>query len=201
MDVLTPAALPEKFRAQVLLEADLLATPGVRRVRSEAKLYPWPQCEVYLSFGEALAEGKGISARLRGSEGNSFREGDSLSIEVVTPSYPSYLYVSYLQANGEVAHLAWPQGRISRPLAPNTKVTFGGGIGQPMYRIGGPFGDEIIVVVASASPLFQQELPDGENDREYLTSFRKAFVLRPQGGGGQRTVAAVAVPLKTQSRK
>lgn len=183
------------------LREDLLAMPGVRRVESEATLRPWPQCEVYLSFAEALAEGKSSSVRLRGGNADVFREGDSLSIEVVTPAYPSYLYVSYLQANGEVAHLAWPQGRPARPVAPNTRITFGGGNGQPVYRVGGPFGDEMVVVVASASPLFQEELPETADDRQYLTTFRKAFLLRPQGGGGQRTVSAVAVPLKTQPAK
>lgn len=184
-----------------LLRDELLAMPGVRRVESEASIHSWPQCEVYLSFSEALAEGKTGSVRLRGGSGDTFREGDSLSIEVVTPPYPSYLYVSYLQANGEVAHLAWPQGRIPRPVAPNTRMTFGGGTnGQPLYRVSGPFGDEMIVVVASASPLFQEELPETADDRQYLTTFRKAFLVRPQGGGGQRTVSAVATPLKTQSK-
>lgn len=183
------------------LQTDLLAMPGVRRVKSEATLHPWPQCEVFLSFGEALAERTGITVRLRGGDRDGFREGDSLSIEVVTPSYPSYLYVSYLQASGEVVHLSWPEGRFPRALAANTMITFGGGAsGQPVYRVGKPFGDEVIVVVASASPLFQGELPETATDREYLTSFRKAFLVRPKGGGGQRIVSAVAVPLKTQPR-
>jgi hypothetical protein len=181
------------------LQADLLAMPGVRRVESEARLYPWPQCEVFLNFSQALAERTGTTVRLGGGDGSRFRDGDSLSIEVVTPSYPSYLYVSYLQASGEVAHLSWPEGRFPKALAPNTRITFGGGAtGQPVYRVGKPFGDEIIVVVASASPLFQDDLPETATDREYLTSFRKAFLVRPKGGGGQRIVSAVAVPLKTQ---
>ena len=71
--------------------------------------------------------------------------------------------------------------------------------GQPVYRVGAPFGDEMILVVASASPLFA-ELPDSTTDREYLTSFRRAFLVRPQSGGGQRTVGAVATALKTRER-
>jgi hypothetical protein len=120
----------------------------------------------------------------------------------VTPSYPSYLYVTYLQANGEAANLYWPQGKFPKAFVPNTKVTFGGGAGgEPIYRITRPVGDEIVIVVASASPLFQDELPETATDREYLTSFRKSFLVQPKGGGGRRVVSALAVPFKTQARR
>jgi hypothetical protein len=80
-------------------------------------------------------------------------------------------------------------------------VIFGGGSsGQPVYRITAPVGDEIVVVVASASPLFQDELVETTNDREYLSSFRKAFLVTPRSGGGARVVSAVAVPIRTQAK-
>jgi hypothetical protein len=183
------------------LRADLSALPGVRRVDSTVTLYPWPQCEVMLNFANELKIPRGLAAKLRGASARAFTAGDSLSIEVVTPQYPSYLYVTYLQASGDAVNLYWPQGRFPKALPPNTKMTLGGGKGgEPVYRIAAPFGDEIVVVVASASPLFPDEPPDTETSRDYLTSFRKSFLLRPQGGGGQRTVSALAVPLTTQAR-
>ena len=183
------------------LRTDLSALPGVRRVDSNVTLYPWPQCEVMLNFANELKNPRGLAAKLRGASARVFTAGDSLSIEVVTPQYPSYLYVTYLQAGGDAVNLSWPQGRFPKALPPNTKVTFGGGAGgEPVYRIAAPFGDEIVVVVASASPLFPDEPPDTETNRDYLTSFRKSFLLRPQSGGGQRTVSALALPLKTQAR-
>ena len=72
--------------------------------------------------------------------------------------------------------------------------------GEPVYRIAAPFGDEIIVVIASASPLFPDELPDTATDRDYLTSFRKSFLLQPKGGGGLRQIAAMALPIKTRAK-
>ena len=183
------------------LRTDLLALPGVRRVEAKVTLYPWPQCEVFLNFADALKDRRGLAATLRGASGRTFIEGDSLSIQVVTPSYPSYLYVTYLQASGEAANLYWPQGRFPKAFPPKSKVTFGGGAGgEPVYRIAPPLGDEIIIVVASASPLFQDEPPETATDREYLTSFRKSFLVQPKGGGGQRTVSAIAVPLRTQAK-
>ena len=183
------------------LRTDLLALPGVRKVEANVTLYPWPQCEVFLDFADALKDRRGLAATLRGASGRTFIEGDSLSIQVVTPSYPSYLYVTYLQASGEAANLYWPQGRFPKAFPPHSKVTFGGGAGgEPIYRIAPPLGDEIVIVVASASPLFQDEPPETATDREYLTSFRKSFLVRPKGGGGQRTVSAIAVPLRTQAK-
>ncbi len=184
------------------LRTDLLALPGVSKVEANVTLYPWPQCEVFLNFADALKNRRGLAATLRGASARTFTAGDSLSIQVVTPSYPSYLYVTYLQASGEAANLYWPQGRFPRAFPPNSKVTFGGGAGGgPVYRIAPPLGDEIVIVVASASPLFQDEPPETATDREYLTSFRKSFLVQPKGGGGQRVVSAVAVPLRTLARQ
>jgi hypothetical protein len=183
--------------------ADIGALAGVRRVDTQVALYPWPQCEVFLNFAGALKTPRGMAATLRGAGARAaFTEGDSLSIEIRTPSHPSYLYVTYLQASGDAVHLYWPQGRFPKAFAPNTKVTFGGGAGgEPVYRIAPPLGDEIIVVVASASPLFRDEPPETATDRDYLTSFRKSFLVQPQGGGGQRVVSALAVPLRTQAKR
>ena len=183
------------------LESDLLTMPGVRRVDSKVTLYPWPQCEVFLNFADTLKTPRGLKAKLRGASAQAFAAGDSLAIEVVTPAYPTYLYVTYLQASGDAANLYWPEGKFPKALPPNTKMTLGGGAGgEPVYRITPPFGDEIVVVVASASPLFADELPDTATSRDYLTSFRKSFLLSPRSGGGQRTVSVLAVPLKTQAK-
>lgn len=184
------------------LGREIRALPGAGALDSDISVYPWPQCEVFLNFADALGGSRGLSAQLRGATGGAaFRENDSLSIEITTPDHPAYVYVTYLQASGEAAHLHWPQGRFPRPIAPNTKVILGGGKGgQPVFRIGKPFGDEIIVVVASASPLFRDELPDAASDREFLTSFRKAFLARPKDDSGARVISAVALPLRTEPR-
>ena len=186
------------------LRADLAALEGVTQVTGDPELRPWPQCEISINFAETLAVRKGLTIALKGGRNgtNNYQAGDSMSIEVTTPSYPSYLYVSYLQASGEVVHLSWPAGRFPKPLPANSRLTFGGGTnGQPVYRIGPPFGDEVVIVTASASPLFEAPLPETANDRDFLTAFRRAFVLKPKSGGGQRVVSTVAAPIHTQSKQ
>jgi hypothetical protein len=184
------------------LRSDVAQIAGVRNVNANVTVYPWPQCEVFLNFADALRTPHGLSATLVGVPARVLTEGDSLIVQITTPSFPSHLYVTYLQANGDVVHLSWPDGRFPKPLPPNTRTTFGGGVGgQPTYRISPPVGDEMIIVVASASPLFQDELPETTSDREYLSSFRKAFLVPPKEGGGSRTVSAVALPLKTRPKQ
>ena len=184
------------------LRAELAALPGVAKLTDDVSLRPWPQCEVLLSFAQALTLKDGLSVQLAGMSADQFRQGDSLKIDVVTPDYPSYLYVTYLQASGEAVHLSWPEGRFPKSLPPHTHLTFGGGAnGQPVYRVVPPFGDEIVVVVASASPLFQDELPEKATDREYLTSFRRAFLVEPKAGGGGRVISAAVATLKTEPAK
>ena len=183
------------------LQKSIGALPSVKRVDSDLKVRPWPQCEVYLNFAETMATPQGLSIALKGGKGSDFTEGNSLVVEVTTPAYPSYVYISYLQASGEVAHLYWPADRFPKPVAPSSKLTFGGGEnGQPIYRVGPPYGDEIIVVTTSASPLFQDSLPNNDSDRAYLTDFRRAFALRPKSGGGERIVSTVVAPLRTYSK-
>ncbi len=196
------------------LRTDLQSMPGVKGVSENVTLHPWPQCEVYLSFAEALGVHKGLEIKLLGASDQVFHAGDSMSVEVTTPDYPSYIYLTYLQASGDAVHLQWPAGRFPKKLAPNSKVIFGGGKnGEPVYRIGAPYGDEIVVAVASASPLFPEGMPEAAIDREYLTSFRRAFLVKPKNGAGRngpdknipdknimdnRVVSAVAASLKTK---
>jgi len=181
------------------LRSEVGAMPGVQKVVEDVRIHPWPQCEVYLNFDKAMANRRGLAAGLRGVPGGTLRGGDSLAITVTTPAYPSYVYVSYIQASGDVVHLNWPEGRTAKALAPNSTVTFGGGAnGQPTYRIGKPYGEEIVVVVTSASPLFLDQPAQAGNEREYLTSFRRAFLVQPKDGVGQRIFSAVALPLNTQ---
>jgi hypothetical protein len=149
-----------------------------------------------LTFADALANGQGLGIKVRGDA--VLADGDKLVVEVNTPAYPSYLYVTYLQASGDAVHLSRPVGRVPKAFAPNTKVVLGEG--QQTYRVGGPFGDEMIVVIAAKSPLFAEDLPDAEIEREYLTNFRKAFLEKPTPGAPKRVVSAAFATLTTRAK-
>ena len=201
-----PAPLPASAPVQVLsAKAPAPTKPDPQAAGqgcSQQGKLPWPQCEIELNFKTALAARRGLNAQLQSAGDGVFKAGTSLGIELTTPDFPAYLYVSYLQASGDVVQLHWPGSNAGRPLAPGSRVTLGGGQGgRPNYRIGPPFGQEAIVIVASASPLFFGEMPKMQDDRAYLSEFRRAFAVRPADGAGNRRIEAMVLPLLTVDAK
>lgn len=169
----------------------LLAEPGVIDIQGEVALKPWPQCEVLLNFRQALGNRQGLRGSLNGaSRQDSFLSGDQLRIDIVTPDFPAYLYVSYLQTSGEVVHLQWPAD-TARPMAPGSNLR----LGQGNFTISPPFGDEAVIIIASAKPLFIGEKPRIRDDRDYLSEFRRAFEQ-----SGQKRIEALMLPLRTMAR-
>ncbi|WP_176050958.1 C1 family peptidase [Burkholderia sp. BCC1644] len=183
-----------------LLKA-VAAMPDAGHVDNRVTVHPWPQCEVYLSFDQGLRHAGGLDVKAVGHPAEHYREGDSLALQVTSPGYPSYLYVAYLQASGEVVYLSWPEGASPRPVPPRSRLVFGGGRnGQPVYRVAKPFGDEIVVVIASRRRLVAGALPDREVDREFLTKFRMPL-LDPDSASARDAVAVAVLPLKTVAKE
>lgn len=172
--------------------------PGAGRIEVDKVSYnPWPRCEAMISFQQPLANAQGLAVKLVNDRGGVYKAGDALSIEVTTPSFASYLYVTYITASGEAVHLEWSQGILSTPIAPNSRIRLGDKAKGLTFKIGPPFGEEMIIAVASASPLFLGSVPERAIDREYLTTFRAAFLVKPKGADKNRVVSAAMVPLKT----
>lgn len=157
---------------------------------------PWPQCEALQTFNDALKMPQGLGLRVIGSHPEILQAGDHLVLRITTPAFPSYLYVTYLQSGGDAVHLMQPQGAVFKAFAPGSTVTLGLPPG-PVFRIAPPLGPEMIVAVASASPLFKGARPGAEIERDYLTAFRVALLQTSQPGMPPRTVAAAVAALTT----
>jgi hypothetical protein len=71
---------------------------------------------------------------------------------------------------------------------------------QPDMRISPPFGREMVIALASASPLFDKALPDQMTEREFLTVLRKALIYKPRPSDPDRLVAAAVLPITTGAR-
>jgi len=169
-------------------------------VALQTQVRPWPQCEAMLTLHDVLAKPSGLKLSVSGGK-STLSEGERLSVEVTTPYYPSYVYLTYIQANGDAVHLLHPQGRLPKALPPNTHLVLGNGEnGKQSFTINPPFGDEMIVAIASASPLFDDELPPTQIERDYLTRFRQAFLIKPESGAAERVVSAAMTTLVTRAK-
>ncbi|HMK70540.1 MAG TPA: DUF4384 domain-containing protein, partial [Xanthobacteraceae bacterium] len=160
---------------------------------------PWPQCEALQTLEKPLAAANrpmidvGASAELHG--------GDQLKIQVRSPAQISYLYVSYIQADGSVVHLVQPGGLVMQPTLPNQTLVFGTGEGgKPKFTVSPPFGREMIIAIAARSPLFDHELPQQQTEREYLSVLRRALIYKPVADMPDRELAAAATTLQTSAR-
>ena len=127
-------------------------------------------------------------------------EGDVLLIAVLTLSIPSYLHLAYFQADGSVVNLMQSSPQNLRTLQPSTLVRMGDGQnGRPTFRIGGPFGPEMLLAITSKSPLFESSRPQVETEREFLTALRAATIdLEKQGFS--RFLSADDQPIETNAR-
>jgi Papain family cysteine protease/Domain of unknown function (DUF4384) len=160
---------------------------------------PWPQCEVLQTLETALANQD--AAQIDIGPSNRLHAGDTLRIAIQPPSQISFLYVSYIQADGSVVHLVQPAGIAPQPTLPGETLIFGDGAqGRDLFTIDAPFGRELIIAITSRSPLFEGPLPDRMTDREYLSALRRALSYKPDPSMPDREVSASMMALVTRPR-
>jgi C1A family cysteine protease len=160
---------------------------------------PWPQCEALQTLEKPL----GVADRPAINIGPTavLHEGDPLKIQVRSPSQISFLYVSYIQADGSVVHLVQPSGLVPQPTLPRQALEFGSGEGgKAKFTVSAPFGREMIIAIASRSPLFDHELPQHETERDYLSELRRALIYKPAPDMPDRELAATMTTLQTSAR-
>lgn len=181
--------------------AKLRAASAGQDIALDVRVHAWPQCEVLLTFKAARLAPGGPKVALRGGK-STLADGDPLVIEVAAPDYPAYVYVSYIQANGEVVHLQQPQGPVPSPLAAKRQLVFGDGAGGgPRFTVSPPLGEEMIIVLSSASPLFDGPRPQNETERDYLTAFRKALLYKPDTATQARVIHSDYLALTTTGKR
>jgi hypothetical protein len=146
---------------------------GVKSVSSQITLAPWPQCEAYITLASLRRDPGLLSVALTGRAAgpkNVLKEGEPFSFDITPQNTGGYVYISYLQANGDqvplIAGQAYPRGQILK-LPP-------AGTGRS-YSISAPFGDELLIVITSPKQLFPKGYPQG-GDREFLSVLRRVVL-------------------------
>ena len=156
---------------------------------------PWPQCEALMTMEKPLDQASRPSVSLPQA---SYRAAETLAFDVRMAAFPGYLHVAYLQADGNVVNLVQSDPLTLATLPAGAELRFGDGLeGRAKFTVAAPFGNEMIVALASRSPLFDEDRPLVETEREFLTALRKALLARPDPTQPERVVAAGYVVLET----
>jgi hypothetical protein len=179
-------------------EADIVALEAALTGHSAShsvELRKWPQCEVLQTMDIPLSQPDRPVISLPRQK---YRDGDILSFDVEMADFSGYLHVAYVQADGTVVNLVRADPLTLTTLDRKARFTFGdGNEGRPKFTVSGPYGTEMIVVLASKSPLFDEKRPSSETEREFLTALRKAILARPNPDSPERFISAGFTTLET----
>jgi hypothetical protein len=152
---------------------------------------PWPQCEALITLDKPLSHSDRPQVLIRRSSGDTLSSGEVLVLEVETPSFPSYLHVAYIQADGTVRNLVQPALSSLSAYPPLSKVVIGDGrAGGLQFKVSAPFGREMLIVLAGRSPVFSDLRPVQETEREFLTALRRALIAKPDSSSPDREITA-----------
>ena len=157
----------------------------------------WPQCEAQSTLAGPLAIGTvTLSAQYENGlprTGNPvvLQAGEKFGISAETSAKRPYLSVVYLQKDGSAVELyrgmPAPDAHHRRVIALGT-----GGPGQVRFQVGPPYGDEILIALASTKPLFGQEMEGYATERQFLTDLRAKLAAAPPA-----SVAAATLRLRS----
>ncbi len=106
--------------------------------------------------------------------------GELFGIGVDVPAGKPELSIVYVQADGSAVEL---YRGTAAPGAPGRhSVTIGlNGAKAARFQVGPPYGNEMVIALASDRPLFGNELADYASERQFLTALRAKLTTVPAG--------------------
>ena len=116
-------------------------------------------------------------------------EGGRLRLQVEMPEWPAHLSVFFLMVSGEAAALV----SDPQPRPPGA----GPVLEDPRWKIAAPFGTDLLLVVASETPLFERRRPAVEKLEDFTPALAAALQRARRAG---TRVAARAVVVETAAR-
>jgi len=119
--------------------------------------------------------------------------GDPLVLELLAPATPVHLRIDYFTTDGNVVHL------LPNPLEPSGRLDAGASrrlgeraAGGRFWSVGPPFGQELVVALATPSPLFGTARPELEPAAVYLADLKRALAAAAPGAPALATALFIA---------
>jgi serine/threonine protein kinase len=130
------------------------------------------------------------------NESTNVYVGDELVLLVKGAKYPSYIYIDYFTLDGSVIHMLPNAATETSRIPAEREMRLGAGaVGN--WIIGEPVGTEMIAVLTSPVPLFEENRQENEPADAYLNDLRSAIM----GIEEQRSVDTIAADLLFMTTK
>ncbi|WP_449234046.1 DUF4384 domain-containing protein [Azospirillum doebereinerae] len=108
--------------------------------------------------------------------------GDPLVLDLLAPAAPVHLRIDYFTVDGNVVHL------LPNPLEPGSQLGAAASrslgersAGGRFWSVGPPFGRELVVALATPSPLFATARPELEPAAVYLADLKRVLAAAAPG--------------------
>src|SRR3546814_9912570 len=105
-----------------------------------------------------------------------FIEGERIIVQLVQAGYDGYLYVDYYTVEGRVVHLYPNPGEPDSGRVLRGGERFNVGESARTWSVGPPFGQELITVISSPTPLYQGERSE-EHTSELQSLMRISYAV------------------------
>ncbi len=163
-----------------------LAGFGLGSEVNQAAVFAWPHCEAVEILQSFTVSGRDLSGAptIRPfNHGQQYSQGENMVIEATAPTdTAAFVYVDFVQRDGTVVHLSPAGGKAASRLDAGTQLIMGQGAQR--YRVEPPFGTEMVMVVTSPVPLFEEPRPQVEPAMAYLDALRAALSQAREAGNG-----------------
>lgn len=147
-------------------------------VSYEINIMAWPYCEIATVLSSEKNSNVSHSRGLRFNTSTHTAElsqGDYLVLNVYTPDYDAYIYIDYYRSNGTVVHLV-PKTKTAATLTPASS-SFLSSDEDNSWKIKKPYGENMIVVMASYNPLIPIRQAQVEPAEDYLALLHRQIVV------------------------
>jgi len=140
------------------------------------------------------ASGTALSLGLAGGK-TILHDGDLITVTQTMPNTTGYLETDYFSSDGTVLHLyPTPTDKQAKFAAGASKTLGDPAHGGASWQVSAPYGTDMIIAIASSTPLFTAPRPQEENASDYLPALRTELQAVASSGG---QIAVAALPVVT----
>lgn len=172
------------------------------KVEWRVAYHKWPQCEAELTLA-GLTEDRRVRLEVKGSGGEArsgdpivLTKGEDIAVGVETTPDKPFVQVIYIQADGSAVEVYSGAPKAGADGKLRAVVGADGPRGERL-RVNDPLGEESLVAVASAGPLFGEELKRPEvTEREFLTLLKSKLVAAQRDN---RAVSAAVLRMRSRA--